>query len=206
LVVVAAFLYLQHSGIRPPILALLAAIVPVVVTISLAWAAAHESTRSASGTAANVIAHATPRVQFMRGAERLAAAHFPLGEGSGTFGSDLSRGQERAAFMEAGMASQYGFAAKGPQFNSDNFVAHVLGERGYFGLVAWLLSLAALVYVALVSSSLRFPPAVAVAAVALTPVVPVFRDDTAILLIVVPAVLCSGVFVSRGTDDRRSQI
>jgi hypothetical protein len=177
-----------------------------MITLALAWATTPERAQSESEATANIIAHAAPRVQFMDGAARLAATDFPLGAGSGTYGSDLSPSREQASFDHAGLAGQYGFRTGGPQFNSDNFVAHVLGERGYIGLVAWLLSLAALVYFALVSTSSTFPPSVAVAAASLTPVVPVFRDGASILLLFIPATLCLFESVRAGSKHRTPRL
>jgi hypothetical protein len=189
LVAVAMFVYLRRIGLRPLALASIGAAIPVMVTLGLAWVTAPGHAQSGSETIANIIGHATPRVQFMNGAEQLASKHFPLGGGSGTYGSALSQSRESEAFADAGLAGQYGFRAQGPQFSSDNFVAHVLGERGYAGLIAWLISLAALIYFALVSTPSSFVPGVAIAAASLTSVVPVFRDGAAILLLFIPATL-----------------
>lgn len=205
LVAVAIFLYLRRIGIRPLVLASLAAAIPVIVIMAFAWVTAPGRAESESEATTNLIAHAAPRVQFMNGAEQLASRAFPLGEGSGTYGSDLNYGRELEAFADAGLGSQYGFRTEGSQFNSDNFVAHVLGERGYAGLAAWLISLAALIYFALVSSSSSFVPGVAIAAASLTALVPVFRDGTAILLVFIPATLCMWGSAHHGFERYRPQ-
>jgi hypothetical protein len=190
IVAVMVFIYLRRLGIRPIALALLGATIPVVVTLAFTWATAPGHIQAETEAVASALAHAEPRVQFMSGAQTLAARQFPLGDGSGTYGSNLDVRREREAFSEAGLAGQYGFGTQGPKFNSDNFVAHVLGERGYAGLAAWFVSLAALIYFALIASSSPFVPSVVIAAVALTPVVPVFRDGAAALLLFAPAALC----------------
>lgn len=190
LVAVGIFVVLRRIGLRPLALAALGATIPVAISLALGWLATTGHAQSGSETTANILAHAAPRVQFMDGAERLASSHFPLGQGSGAYGSDLSPSIEQEAFDDAGLAGQYGFRTTGPQFTSDNFVAHVLGERGYAGLAAWLVCLAALIYFALISAPSSFAPSVAIAAAALAPVVPVFRDSAAALLLCVPAILC----------------
>jgi hypothetical protein len=190
IVAVLALGYLRQTGVRPVVIAFLGAAVPIAVTFAFAWITAPSRGQSENEAVASVLAHATPRVQFMSGAQVLAAKRFPLGEGSGTYGSDISSTAEQSAFSKAGLAGVYGFRAHDPQFNSDNFIAHVLGERGYAGLGAWLISLAALIYFALISSPSRFPPSVAIAAAALAPVVPIFRDGSAALVLFVPAALC----------------
>jgi hypothetical protein len=205
---VAAFVLIRQMGVGPVALALAAALVPVTITLAFASAIPSRGTQDESGVTGTIVAHAIPRVQFMDGAERLASAHFPLGGGSGSYGADLNQSRETETFTEAGLATRYGFRAQGPRFNSDNFVAHVLGERGYIGLVAWLLSLAALIYFAAVSPSSGFVFCVAIVAVVLTPVLPVFRDSASALLLFVPAVLClrlstspSGPYDSRQRGD-----
>lgn len=202
---VAAFLYLRQVGVRPLALALLAAATPIAITFVLTWATAPARALSRGEATASIIAHAVPRAQFLNGAEQLASKEFPLGEGSGTYGSDLSAGRELVAFNDAGLSGQYGFRTGGPQFNSDNFVAHVLGERGYAGLAAWLLSLVALTYFALVSTPSLFPASVAIAAASLTPVVPVFRDGTSILLFFIPATLCLCGLIKTGPEQQTSR-
>jgi len=190
IVAVLALGYLRHAGARPIAIAFLGAATPIAVTFAFAWITAPSRGQSENEAVASVLAHATPRVQFMSGAQVLAAKRFPLGEGSGTYGSDISPAAEQSAFGKAGLAGVYGFRAHDPQFNSDNFVAHVLGERGYAGLAAWLVSLAALIYFALISTPWRFPPSVAIATAALAPVVPIFRDGSAALILFLPAALC----------------
>jgi hypothetical protein len=187
---VLALGYLRHVGVRPLAIAFLGAAVPIGVTFAFAWITAPSRGQSESEAVASVLAHAQPRVQFMSGAQVLAAKRLPLGEGSGTYGSDISPAAEQSAFGKAGLAGVYGFRAHDPQFNSDNFVARVLGERGYAGLAAWLISLAALIYFALTSCPWRFPASVAIAAAALAPVVPIFRDGSAALVLFLPAALC----------------
>jgi len=190
LIGVVAFVYMHQVGVRPLVLAAIAATVPVAIGFALSWAAPPVRTELPNEATASIVAHAVPRVQFLAGAERLADKHFPLGEGAGTYGSDQSKDRELAAFNNAGLLGVYGFRSEGPQFSADNFLAHVLGERGYAGLAAWLLSLVALIYLATACASSRFPANMIVAAVALTPVVPVFRDGTSILLFFVPASIC----------------
>lgn len=199
LLAVGAFLILRRLGVRPLALAILGATIPIAIALGLAWFASPGRAQAEQEATANIIAHAAPRVQFMNGAERLAARGFPLGQGSGSYGSDLSPSLEEEAFNAAGLAGQYGFSSRGPQFTSDNFVAHVLGERGYLGLLAWLVSLAALIYFALISDTSNLAPSLAIATVALAPVVPAFRDCAAALLVFVPAALCLSELHARRT-------
>lgn len=195
---VVALGYLRHVGVRPLAIAFLGAAVPIGVTFAFAWITAPSRGQSESEAVASVLAHAQPRVQFMSGAQVLAAKRLPLGEGSGTYGSDISPTAEQSAFGKAGLAGVYGFRAHDPQFNSDNFVAHVLGERGYAGLAVWLISLAALIYFALTSCPWSFPASVAIATAALAPVVPIFRDGSAALVLFLPAALC---LAAKGASD-----
>ena len=193
LAAVPVFLYLKQLGLRPLVLATLAAATPVLVTLGLVALAPVGEGRleeNAGTSTGNVLSHAIPRVQFMEGAQRLASRDFPLGAGTGAYGSDLEQGKELELFADVGLAGKYGFVAHKAQFNSDNFVAHVLGERGYLGLALWLLSLIALIYLALISDGSAFAACVVVAAATVTPIEPVFRDSTAALLPFVPAMLC----------------
>ncbi len=190
IVAVMVFVQLRRIGIGPVTLACLGAAIPIVITLALSWASAPGRLQTESEAVTSALKHAEPRVQFMSGAQTLAGDRFPLGSGSGTYGSDLDVERERAAFSEAGLAGVYGFRAQDPQFNSDNFVAHVLGERGYLGLATWLVSLAALIYFTLIASASPYPASVAIAAASLAPVVPIFRDGAAALVLFVPAALC----------------
>lgn len=202
LLAVAAFLYLQQVGVRPLALATIAAAVPIAISFSLSWGTPHVRAQLPNEATASIAAHAMPRLQFLKGAEQLAAKHFPLGEGTGTYGSDLSTDRELAAFNNAGLLGVYGFRGEGPQFSADNFLAHILGERGYLGLATWLLSLVALIYLVVISPLSNLPASLTVAAVALTPVAPVFRDVTTILLLLFPASMC--LFFSSASNQPRS--
>jgi O-antigen ligase len=180
-------------GLRASTLALAAAMIPIVVTFGLIRLTPSTSTYDSTSTSglATVYGHAAPRVTLFVAAERLATTNFPVGSGLATFGSYLDEQRELSTYAQIGLEGAYGFR-RGEVFVSDNYVAHILAERGIVGLITWLLSLAAFVYCALLAAprSGLFPVVTIVATIAMSPVDPTFRDGTQILLLFVPAGIC----------------
>jgi hypothetical protein len=191
LLAVAVLLYLYGRGLPALLVAALASLVPVLVLIALVWGNPTGYRRPPSGVN-DVLTHAAPRVAMINGAAALAKRDFPVGEGLGTFGSGLDAQREQSSFSAAGLGGIYGFRSDEPgaDFSFDNFVAHVVGERGYAGLLAWLLSLMTFTYLSFkIGGSSLFPAAAMISALALAPLVPAFRAGGAIFIIFVPAAL-----------------
>jgi hypothetical protein len=190
LVAVVALLYLHRCGVRPLIVAVLAGAVPVLVLLGLAWARDVPSERAPTSALGNVLSHSTPRLELIDGAARLADRRLPVGEGLGTFGSALDQRRELQSLADARLVGDYGFRPGEPLFTSDNFVAHILGERGYAGLLTWLASLIAFTYLAfLLAPSSLFPAAAMISSAAFAPLDPTFRGTGPIFLIFLPAAL-----------------
>jgi hypothetical protein len=189
-------------GVRPRLLAVACAALPVALTFALAAFTPNAGSYNAAESTglATVYGHATTRNALFRGAQRLAAANFPLGAGLATFGSYLDERREFATLGKLGLASSYGFR-RGESFLSDNYFAHILAERGYAGLLTWLLAITVFLWCALVSPSRfgLFSAVIIAASIALTPVLPVFRDGTDIILLFVPV----GMYLWGVTQDWR---
>jgi hypothetical protein len=201
LLAVMVLLSLYRRGVRPLIVAVLAGAVPVLVLLGLAWTRHVPSERAPTSTLGNVLSHSSPRLQLIDGAARLADRGFPAGEGLGTFGSALDERRELQSLADANLAGAYGFRPGEPLFTSDNFVAHILGERGYGGLLTWLGSLIAFTYLAfLLAPSNLFPAAAMISAAAFAPLDPTFRGTGPIFLILLPAALA--VVLRQGTRWR----
>jgi hypothetical protein len=188
-----ALLAAVRVGMRPRLLALAGATIPVVVTFALVTVTtgAHGYNATATTGLATVSEHAEPRIALLQAAKRLAKTNFPLGSGLATFGSYLDEPREVATFDRLGLAHSYGFR-RNASFVSDNYVAHILAERGYAGLLTWLLSIAVFLWCALVGSARfgLFPAVVIAASIAMSPVLPAFRDGTDIILLFVPVGMC----------------
>lgn len=178
-----------RAGVRPRPLALLCVVLPVAVMFALVQLTPPPQSYNANATTglANIYGHSTPRVTLFESAERLANRSFPLGAGLATFGSYLDEPREHVTFTELGVVNKYGFR-RNESYVSDNNLAHILGERGYLGLAAWLLSIAAVLWCALAAPCRfgMFPALAIAAAVAMSPVLPVFRDGTELILVFVP--------------------
>jgi hypothetical protein len=191
LLIVGVLLYLYGRGLPAILIAALAAVVPIIVLAALAWANP-TSYPTAPSSVNDVLSHSAPRVAMIDGAATLAGRHFPVGEGLGTFGSGLDAQREQDSIGAAGLGGAYGFRSDEPgaDFSFDNFVAHLLGERGYAGLLAWLLSFMTFTYLSfLIGGRCLFPAAAMIATAAFVPLVPAFRAGGAILILFLPAAL-----------------
>jgi hypothetical protein len=191
-----------RTGAKPRAIALAGAIVPVAITFALVALTPSASSYKTSATTglAPVYSHAAPRITLFRAAQRLAKANFPVGAGLATFGSYLDEPRELATFEKLGLAHTNGLGPAGA-FVSDNYVAHTLAERGYAGLLFWLLSVAVFLWCALVAPR-RFgllPAVIIAASMALSPVLPVFRDGTDVILLFVPV----GMYLWSASERRR---
>jgi hypothetical protein len=151
------------------------------------------------GLVSSVAGHAGPRTSLLGGAEKLANGEFPFGWGLGTFGSNISPSVEHVSFTAAGLDNTFGFSDAQPAFRYDSLMAHVLGERGWLGLILWMAAFfAALVLMVMMSPGYLFPSAVMAVALTLTPISPSIQDPTAAFLTFLPAGLCVAPSLSFG--------
>jgi hypothetical protein len=194
------FLLLQGRHRRKPLVAAAFAAVPLLV-VPLIGLSQQLSAGSAAGQQsflADTASHAAPRLSLMNGAKRLAAEHFPLGSGLGSFGSNLDPQLEDVTFNEAGIGDLYGFSQQESAFRSDSQVAHTLAERGYLGIALWVLGLS-LVLVAAVRlpGASLYPATALVAAISAVAVSPSLISGPAIYIYLLPA----GLELAAGLRD-----
>jgi hypothetical protein len=187
---VVAFLLTQSGSRRRVAFAVLFAFAPLAGAVAL-----HVGDRLRAQPNPAIISqsasHSAPRVELIDGARRLADNNAPFGAGLGSFGSDLDPDTEDRTFTEAGL-TVFGFVGEAPDFRADSQLAHVLAERGYAGLLLWLLGLAvALVAAIRISGRQLFLPAALVAAIALIPVNPSLHSGTDVLILLTPAALAA---------------
>jgi len=92
-------------------------------------------------------APATPpdavRLVLYRGSVEVATEHFPLGAGLGRYGSWMSRVEYSPLYDRLGFDRIWGLSREYPNFITDTFWPQILGEIGLFGLVAYLVFVAA---------------------------------------------------------------
>jgi hypothetical protein len=184
--------------------AAVAVAIPVLLFLALPFASSLTATNAEAGggLVSSVAGHAGPRSTLLGGAENLASRAFPFGWGLGTFGSNVDEGVENSSFKAAGLGGTFGFSAAQPAFRYDSLMAHVLGERGWIGLVLWMASfVAAVVLMVSLSPCNLFPAGVMAAALALAPISPSMHDPTIALLMFLPVGLC----VAPSTEVRRSK-
>jgi hypothetical protein len=77
---------------------------------------------------------------------RLAQDHFPFGSGLGTFGGYASRLFYSPVYFEYGLSTVYGLTPEvvnGQDYIMDTHWPYILGELGIMGLLAYLISIAA---------------------------------------------------------------
>jgi hypothetical protein len=200
---VVAFLLTQSGTRRRVAFAVLFAFAPLAGAIAL-----HVGDRLRAQPNPAIItqsaSHSAPRVELIDGARRIAASNAPFGAGLGSFGSDLDPDTEDRTFTEAGL-TVFGFVGEAPDFRADSQLAHVLAERGYAGLMLWLLGLAmALVAAIRISGRQLFLPAALVAAIALIPVNPSLHSGTDVLILLTPAALAAASVATDGSRGRGS--
>ena len=166
------------------------AVILIVVPMMFVSFALGRTNLTGGSLSQNVLSHASTRVLLLQGAERLAHQNFPFGSGIGTFGARQSNAVETTAFDQAGIGDVYGFTFTFPMYRGDNLVAHVLGERGYLGLVLWWLALVLLVLAFWdLSPTHWFPATGIIAAAGMAPVLPSLLTPSDALLLMIPAVL-----------------
>jgi len=179
----------RHAG--PVASGVVVATIPILITGSLLAISAATSQfgviapadSASSAVIRDVTTHAPSRVRLSQGALRLAGEQVPFGWGLGTYGSGLESALESEAFQSAGLLGFYGFRDTGPDYRSDNFVAHVLAERGYLGLGLWFLALVLLVATALAGSRHLLPAAALAGVVATSPFGPAFKSAPYMMII-----------------------
>lgn len=161
------------------------AIIVLIPIGSCVWLQMHAPTERSSSPSLvqDALSHGDTRAALFAGASRLAAERPPLGYGLGTFGADIDRALEDRAFERAGLATTWGFTANFNAFRADTMLARVLGERGWGGLVLWILGLAAFAVAALAATP-RDGRLIAVIGgmLALVPVSGAFMQGTVVLL------------------------
>jgi hypothetical protein len=198
LAAVALVIVLRRQGLGPLATGAAIALIPIVITASLLGLSAATSgfgdigppDSPSSAVLRDVSTHAPSRVRLADGAMHLASESFPFGWGLGTYGSGLEPRYESAAFQEVGLLGLYGFRDEGPNYRADNFVAHVLAERGYIGLALWVVGLTLLVAFALVASPKHLLPAAAVAGgIATTPFGPAFKSAPYMMILLLAGAL-----------------
>jgi len=173
--------------------AFVAVAIPVVFFLALPFTSGLTATDSeaGSGLVGSVAGHAGPRTSLLGGAEKLADRELPFGWGLGTFGSNIEPSAEDSSFGAAGLGTTFGFSDAQPAFRYDSLMAHVLGERGWAGLVLWVATfVAALVLMVRLSPDYLFPAGAMAAALTLTPISPSMQDPTIALLMFLPVGLC----------------
>ncbi|RMD70562.1 MAG: hypothetical protein D6819_03970 [Gammaproteobacteria bacterium] len=88
----------------------------------------------------NLAESSTPRGAFYYGGFVLAAQHFPLGSGLGTFGSHAAVAFGSPVYHQLGFDAYRWFHAENPPL-TDTFWPHVYGESGALGFLAMALAL-----------------------------------------------------------------
>jgi hypothetical protein len=198
---VVAFLITQTGVRRRVALAVLFAFAPLAGVLALNVGNRLRQ-QDNPGVITESASHSGPRVELIDGARRIADSNAPFGAGLGSFGSDLDADAEARTFTAAGL-TVYGFVDEAPDFREDSQLAHVLAERGYAGLLLWLLGLAfALAAVLRIGGRQLFLPAALVAAIALIPVNPSLHSGTDVLILLAPAALgTAGLLRVRGDSE-----
>ncbi|WP_016955319.1 hypothetical protein [Catenovulum agarivorans] len=76
------------------------------------------------------------RVVLYAGSISLANEYFPLGSGLGTFGSSMSLSNKNSMYHHLGISDYWWF--EGASYLTDTHWAMIVGESGYFGMLAYL--------------------------------------------------------------------
>lgn len=84
------------------------------------------------------------RYQLLVNSIKIAEDHFPWGSGFGTFASYYSAVCYSPIYWMYGLANIYGLSPKTGSFISDSFWPMILGQTGFFGLIAYVLAIIAL--------------------------------------------------------------
>jgi len=85
-----------------------------------------------------------PRLYLYQTSLQIATTEFPLGVGLGRFGSPMSRLEFSPVYAEYGLDRIWGLTPQYPNYVTDTFWPHILGETGVLGLGAYLVFLASI--------------------------------------------------------------
>jgi hypothetical protein len=213
LAVVGSLLLLFRHRMPARTIALIAAAVPIVtVAALLVFAEGGGSpydgqSASSNSVVDNALSHGGTRVTLLDAAVRLAGRTAPFGRGLGTFGSNINDTLEEQSFEAAGLAGVYGYTASAGAYRSDNFVAHVLAERGYLGLVIFVLALIPLLVAMIqISGGAWLTIAGPVTAIALAPLAATFNSAPMMIILIFPAALGAQATISKDDRAERSAV
>lgn len=82
----------------------------------------------------------SPRKVLLEGALDLMKEHFPIGTGFATFASPMAAKDYSPIYIERGYYFLFGMGAfDGIQYLSDNYLAAVIGQFGFIGIILFLL-------------------------------------------------------------------
>lgn len=84
----------------------------------------------------------SPRLIMLRDSLSLAARHFPLGTGFGTFGSTIAADYYSPLYTLLGYESNYGMGSVGSRYLTDSFWPCIIAQFGYIGLLAFIIVIA----------------------------------------------------------------
>jgi hypothetical protein len=199
LVVIGGFLLVFKRKMPAKTIAAVTAAVPLVIAAILfvyssdTRRTAYESSDAENGSVvANALAHGGTRATLLSAAITLANRTAPVGRGLGTFGANLEGEAEQRTFESVGLGNVWGFSSSEGAYRSDNFLAQVLAERGYLGLVLFLCALVPLLLATVrISGGEWLTIAGLVTAVVLSPVAATFNSAPLMLILVFPAALAA---------------
>ena len=83
----------------------------------------------------------SPRMYLITSAYDIAGDNFPLGSGFASFGGDQARINYSPLYMKYGFENIYGLGKKDDMFLNDNYIAMILAQIGYFGLLFYCIIL-----------------------------------------------------------------
>lgn len=211
LAVVASFLVLFRRRMPATTIAALTAAVPIAIVAVLfaysggAGTTAYQTQAGAEGSVlANALSHGGTRVTLLSAAARVARQTAPFGRGLGTFGSNVDSVAEQQTFEAAGLGDVFGYTSGAAAYRSDSFVAHVLAERGYVGLLLFVCAMFPLLVATIrISGGEWLTIAGPVTAIALSPVAATFNSAPMMLIVAFPAALAAQAIHSTVGDSPR---
>lgn len=80
----------------------------------------------------------TPRSLLLKTGVKIAAEHFPLGTGFGTYGGGINRSFYSPLFYKYRLFTTWGFSEGKDIFTNDTFWPHILAETGVMGFILYL--------------------------------------------------------------------
>ena len=83
----------------------------------------------------------SPRMFIILSAYDIANDNFPLGSGFASFGGDQARINYSPLYIKYGFKNIYGLSKQQDMFLNDNYLAMILAQTGYFGLLFYLIIL-----------------------------------------------------------------